>query len=189
MSNAYTRTRNESELVQVLSEALSRAGYIVRGEVHCTLPFDLGHGEPVQRRVDLWAMRKPMVIPGSPIWPDGDGWRVGEGGVIAIEVKWVDGGGSKLWRCGIQQAKAAMRAHDWFGERAGMRHPIQRPSVALVCDQWTLGGVQQFDGVDPCAWDGGDLWANGVGVLRGSVWGLSFQAHVGRQNRTVRVTP
>lgn len=187
---SYQDTRNEAEVVAMLADALAAGGYIVRREVHCTLPYDLGHGEPVQRRIDLWAMRRPVGKPSPPLGPAEGGCMVVQpGGVMAVEVKWTIGGGSKLWRCGIQQAKAAMRAHDWFTHRDGRKVALQRPSVVLVCDQWALAGVREHEALDPLRWDGGDLWANGAGVLRGWRGGMSFRAHVGRQDYTVQVLP
>lgn len=185
----YAATASESDVAGVLAQEFAAYGLTVRPEVNCVLPLDGSGGKDQSRRVDLWAARAPKAGGWSPI-ASSDAWvrTLAPGGVVAVELKFEeDRRHWKHWRVCMEQAKSAMRAHDWWVRGAdGRKHAVARPSVVLCADNWTLSGA--VTEADVGEMDRA-LWANGCAILyrEGESGGLYWRMHVGRQDVRVRL--
>lgn len=191
MIGDYAGTVNEAQIVDLLEEELRTGGYLVRREVHCVLPFVVGPGLVQRRRVDLWAMRRADGVMRPPFQREqGSGWHVAPSGVIGIEVKWTHEVNAGDWSCAAQQARSAMWSYDWHERREdGSCFALHRPSVMLLCDQWTLSPEHASEAMGVLRREDGVLWGNGCGTLYRRGGRLVFEGHVFRQNRVIRVLP
>lgn len=186
----YRAATSEADVAATLEAELTACGMVVRPEVNCVMPLDGSGGKDQTRRVDLWAARPGAVGINSPVGYT-DEWvrTVAPGGVVAVELKYEEPGRLwKHWRVCMEQAKAAMRSHDWWvlSPKDGKKYAVARPMVVLCADNWTLSG-------DATEADLGEmdrtLWANGCAVLyrEPETGGLYWRMHVGRQDVRVHL--
>lgn len=191
-SDRYRDTRSEADVQAVLAEELAACGLVVRPEVNCVLPLDGSGGKDQSRRIDLWATRPASSSVASPVAQAGAEARtLGGGGVVGVELKFEpDRRRWKFWRTCAEQAKSAMRSHDYWivSHKDGRKVALPRPNVMLCADNWTLSGdvgEEQLGELDRT------LWANGAAVLYRDTGsgGLYWRMHVGRQEVRVHLRP
>lgn len=192
-ASRYLSATSEGDVQRTLVEELQSYGMIVRTEVHCVLPFDGGGGETRQRRIDVLAVA-PMpdgwTGKATPSFSnDGCGYTIAPGGCIGIELKFEeDRRRWKHWRVVQEQAKSAMRAHDFFRSNGEARGgwSVPRPAIMLCADNWTLSGQLDEHGRASLGETDRSLWANGCAVLfRDTGGGLRWQMHICRQDYAV----
>lgn len=186
----YRDAVSEDDVARTLAEELAACGLVVRREVNCVMPLDGSGGKDQSRRIDMWATRPATVAVASPIRSADHAVRtLGSGGVIGVELKFEpDQRRWKHWRICVEQAKSAMRSHDfWLATPAdGRKVALPRPQVMLCADNWTLSG--EVGEAELGEMDRG-LWANGAAVLyRDAIsGGLYWRMHVGRQDVRVHL--
>lgn len=186
----YRAAESESDVAVTLYEELMDCGLTVIPEVNCVLPLDGSGGKDQSRRVDLWAIRPAMRKVDSPVdRGDCESRTLGGGGVIVVELKFEpDRRRWKHWRVCTEQAKSAVRSHDYWmtSRKDGRKTALHRPQVVLCADNWTLSGDV---GEDELGEMDRALWANGAAVLyRDKIsGGLYWRMHVGRQDVRVHL--
>ena len=186
----YRDARSEADVSDILAEELAACGLVVRREVNCVMPLDGSGGKDQSRRIDLWATRPASAALASPVThSDGEVRTLGSGGVVGVELKFEpDRRRWKLWRTCFEQAKSAMRSHDYWivPPKDGRQVALPRPTVMLCADNWTLSGEAtetELGEMDRA------LWANGAAVLYREpiTGGLYWRMHVGRQDVRVHL--